>query len=99
MAKAQSLVKGGCLRGEVSCGNLLQGKSTGEILAPLVFFCQKNGWPIKTIRMVHFEEAVCYFWLTFGWVGLPQILAETKKEVIDPNLLFNLVLIRHLIIC
>ena len=49
------------------------------------------------IGPVHFEEAVCYFWVTFGWVGLPQILAEKKIAVIDPNLLFNLVLIRNLV--
>ena len=78
MAKAQLLVKGGCLHGGVSCGNLPQGKSTGEILATLIFFTGKIGWPIRAIGTVHFEEAVRYFWLTFGWVGLPQILAEEK---------------------
>ena len=45
-----------------------------------VFLSGKSGWPIKAIGTVHFEEAVCYFWLTFGWVGLPQILAEEKSS-------------------
>ena len=35
---------------------------------------------MKAIDTVHFEEAVRYFWLTFGWVGLPQILAEEKSS-------------------
>ena len=43
-------------------------------------FGPSSGWPIKVIHPVDFEEAICYFWVTFGWFGLPQILAEKKSS-------------------